>query len=534
MPSDLAQMASVEKATIEYKRRLNATAPVSRLPNEIISIILIHVVRALFERDGTCYSQNLPHAYPWLNITRVCHAWRAIAYDTPSFWAFIFLTREPVVHTFLALSKQAPLHVATSDFSGRGDHRALLDHIFLHESHRLKEFRGFGDSHAICDFAATVAVGQPGRLLETLELSSGYVWDRKSHVLPSALFQKQHLRLRHLELRRIPFGWENCLFCAILTRLSVSHPSGVPNSVLGPFEHLLSALGRMVALRYLQLEYAIPELTGDITILPSPSRTIILPQLHTIELRGKPLDSANLLNHLTPLPAAVSNLSCHTDTDSSTAKPLIDVLKDHFTRSPALRTVRMYVLFWKELSISGWLGDLDFRTGATQPAWMTLGLYLPLFSDDVTLYSLQNVDMFSGVRNLEVIMSLNQLWPWQDLFAGMPQLYRLSVHHEPTRHLLPALSSVDSQGAEDSAPSIIAPQLCILMLTQVPLVGFRSMSAATEFIDELIEWLTLRCHYGRPIQHLHLTECFNITAADIRSLEEYVPEVHWDGYSYWA
>ncbi|TBU57648.1 hypothetical protein BD310DRAFT_928746 [Dichomitus squalens] len=85
MSSDLTEMTSIEKATIIHKRRLNATAPVSRLPNETLSIIFVRVVTALFERDGTCYSQNLPHAYPWLNITRVCHAWRALAYDTPSF-----------------------------------------------------------------------------------------------------------------------------------------------------------------------------------------------------------------------------------------------------------------------------------------------------------------------------------------------------------------------------------------------------------------------------------------------------------------
>ncbi|TBU33974.1 hypothetical protein BD311DRAFT_338694 [Dichomitus squalens] len=92
----------------------------------------------------------------------------------------------------------------------------------------------------------------------------------------------------------------------------------------------------------------------------------------------------------------------------------IDALKGHFTRSTALRTVRMYVPYRKELFISGWLGDLDFCTRATQPAWMTLKIYLPLFSDDVTLYSLQNVDMFSGVRNLEA-MSSPRIWPWQDL-----------------------------------------------------------------------------------------------------------------------
>ena len=73
---------------------------------------------------------------------------------------------------------------------------------------------------------------------------------------------------------------------------------------------------------------------------------------------------------------------------------------------------------------------------------------------------------------------------------------------------------------------MILPQLQVFMLREAPLL---SRTSSIHYIDELIGWLTLRCNHGQPIQQLHLVQCLNTTAADVRRLEEVVPEVHWDG-----
>ena len=73
---------------------------------------------------------------------------------------------------------------------------------------------------------------------------------------------------------------------------------------------------------------------------------------------------------------------------------------------------------------------------------------------------------------------------------------------------------------------MILPQLRVFMLREAPLL---SRTSSVHYIDELIGWLTLRCNHGQPIQQLYLVQCLNTTAADVRRLEEVVPEVHWDG-----
>ena len=103
------------------RRKLNATAPISRLPPEILGSILQFYVRDHmhdFEQ-----SPLLIEPYAWFGALHVCHTWRHIAFSNPALWTYVLASNESFVDFVLPKSGNLPLvilahHGEESDMEG--------------------------------------------------------------------------------------------------------------------------------------------------------------------------------------------------------------------------------------------------------------------------------------------------------------------------------------------------------------------------------------------------------------------------------
>ena len=296
------------QAIIQLKRQLNTMTLISRLPNEILSGIFVLVARTSFETPNNSRGyRRSRRAYPWLKVTHVCHSWRVIAHNTPRFWSFLVLIEQQLAKEFLCRSKEAPLHIATSNLHASRDIHGVLREIFASDPHRLKEFWAFGAANDICKFFAAHA-RRPVGILDKLVLKDVLCDDSgryQTAILPADIFQGHHPVLRHLEIHHVVFKWDNPIICASLTTLVLRLFSSFNRSHTSTFEEVLSALEKTSNLRDLELYYAIPRSSEDNESVLAPSRIIALPRLRSMRLTDDQSGPAHLLSHLA-LPSQVS------------------------------------------------------------------------------------------------------------------------------------------------------------------------------------------------------------------------------------
>ncbi|KAI0640809.1 hypothetical protein C8Q79DRAFT_1122856 [Trametes meyenii] len=521
------EIAVHERRIIDIKSRLNTMTLIARLPPELLSEVFLHVAKGAFASglDETHYGPYRPSSYgasrfyAWVQVTHVCRSWRSVALNTPRLWGHIVLTRKPVVDAVLARSKKAPLLVRASVRSS-GDERAKLLEDIIGESHRLKELNLSGPARFVQEICPKITV--PAHHLESMVLSDSdsgtYGYGAGDTTLPLTLSQGMAPRLRNLEVRRLVFGWNNPVFTPSITRLVLIGRYD-SQSLLGTFDHIMSALEVMSNLEVIELDSAIPRLPDDTITLPKPERTIALSKLRRLAVMGSTLDCANLVNHLSLPPDIRLELIGR---GGGGAKELIRIAGVHAARSTPLLAVHLSRLYDGKLRMKGWRTTVDPMSSVQPCVELQIDA---LACSSIASYLVRDSKMFPRVRILTIEAETHN-WRWKDVFAGMPNLQILSVHGDPQDEFFTALST--TRDRKKSTPSLILPNLCSLKLSNARLCS-PDYDHTPEFLDVLEDWLLLRCNYDLPIYKLHLTDCINLTEEDVERLIEIVPYVEWDG-----
>ncbi|KAJ6453788.1 hypothetical protein C8R45DRAFT_1038865 [Mycena sanguinolenta] len=267
------------------KAKRNALAPISSLPNELMTRIL-----TIFAVESSALF-NLK----WSRIIHVCRHWHALALAAHPLWSYIDLSCGANLHrlyTQLTRSGAASLSLNLQLFDGwRAD-------IFLPHSERIQKLELKGDAkHVVEVMTKLPTLNFP--VLTSLSLDLSY--QREDFpadlipTVPDALFDGRLPSLRKLKLVSVAFPWRSA---GGLTTLSLSQcddsSTGLPQS----FDDLLKMLESSPRLTSLKLDPITPLTPHQdfptVDLLP----TVDLPELDRLRLHGDVSACAALLNHL--------------------------------------------------------------------------------------------------------------------------------------------------------------------------------------------------------------------------------------------
>ncbi|KAI0640782.1 hypothetical protein C8Q79DRAFT_439953 [Trametes meyenii] len=536
----LAEIETHVNAVFELKARINDMSPIIRLlPPEILSEIFTLIAADNYNAYHWHHCGS-SQPYKWIALAHVCREWRNIALNTPRLWSRVVITRFDAAMAALARSKKAPLWL-TAVLAHPGDFRAtILHNTILGESSRLKELSVRGPPHLLQMLSARWTI--PATALEKLTLSTTFMQRGHSYVLPgqpaslsTKIFSGEVPRLRHLEIHRIAIDWCNPLFCPSLRSLEVESTYDMPVSVKDDeFRDLLVALGRMESLENLQLNNAIPSLhildSGRAATSPAGTteHPIALPSLRRLDLHADATECACLLRHLS-LPIDVQMVV--NGRNERGAADLLRILNDQLGRSTPLHAASLVSVDTTHFCIKGWRSPVDIRD--SNPPQPDVQLHMEVLSP--SYLSLQTLvtesTFFTQLHHFEIqFMSINL--NWSALFGRMPGLRILSVIGHPEYDFLSALSTIHDDDDQDA--SIVPLPLPYLHTLEFDTLhfGFLYSEHKSRYLENLIDYLVMRCNYGVPISRLVLRSCVNTAESDVTRLRNIVPEVQLEPSSF--
>lgn len=206
------------RAIIDLKSRQNTHTRIGSLPPELLSEILVREVIDDYHEHSHSYYNRLP----WIRLTHVCRHFRAVALSTPRFWGYLRLVKSEFLAELLTRSKSVPLYIKARVDAGsdRADHILGLEKLLPH-SHRIRQLHIEGPPQLIQPFCYKTVF--PFDALVKLQLTSipalygGYPHDLAQHlpaVDPVLASSTPPARLCHLEVRKIPFSWNDPIFAS--------------------------------------------------------------------------------------------------------------------------------------------------------------------------------------------------------------------------------------------------------------------------------------------------------------------------------
>lgn len=461
--------------------------------------------------------------FTWIRLAHVCRHFRAVALATPRFWSYLQMTKGTTFAELTALSKRAPLHVNAkiADHMSIADWTLALDVLWRH-SHHVKELRIDGPTAVIQTFCSKAASAFD--ILEKLDLTatcSSSSYDGVSStvaIIASALDAPSHLR--HLELRKLPFRWNDPVFSSRnLTTLKVvgkeaAGRHGSSLSDVGSFEELFSAL-EVVAprLKVMEITDALPTqglTTISPTELPRPSRSISFPALRSICLAGDALPLAHVFNHLS-LPSTTSLRL--TARNKLGGKELAQSVVTHC--SLRLLTLCITSAADESLLLSGWTHP-QAPALRKRAAPFQLNFGHKLSSRDLLLPIFQGAgNLFVYVQELRLSGTFT-LPTWNNVFARFTSVKTLVVDEHPSGDFFLALASLHH---------VPFPSLSLLDLSRF---RFSIHRGQLEPFKDLLDWAIFRCNCSIPVDTIRLSKCKYASVERIEELEDVVVNVRWD------
>ncbi|KAJ7684117.1 hypothetical protein DFH06DRAFT_1026916, partial [Mycena polygramma] len=262
------------------KAKRNAIAPISTLPNELLSRI---ITRYAVDSDELA---NLK----WTKIMKVCWRWHHLGLAAQSLWAFIktdwslSLGRERL-HGQIQRSGVAPLTLTIRDCDSD-----RYNWIIFEQSARIQHLEVSGEAPHIYDLLTNIN-DHDFPILTSLHLDLGVDRDQIPGdfvAVPNGMLGSP--RLRRLTLSFIDVPW---MSIRGLESLSLSHCNNFGAGSIQNFDALFTMLEACPQLQILRLEDVLPaqgDFPGD--------RTIHLPALADLRLRDHVSVCQTVLNHL--------------------------------------------------------------------------------------------------------------------------------------------------------------------------------------------------------------------------------------------
>lgn len=286
--------------------RLNASAPISKLPPELLSEIFIHVAS---DRAQVHERAPLYHPYwTWISVLQVCTHWRAVAIASPRLWSRIVVTMHPEwMKEVLQRSRSAPLFVSAHTDSRPGGRKSQSLKVVMESLARIRDLRLTG-APDILERALSVWRG-PAPLLENVSLTvpTDLGLSRQFSPRLDLFLNGQAERLQRLEMQEYPFPWNIVSSFPLLKHLIVSHQL---DDAVPTMTDMLNTLERLPLLEELELRDILPPCLEATNYLPGVTRVIALPRLRSVKLSARTQDCTNLLIHLSVHPDAVFSIHC--------------------------------------------------------------------------------------------------------------------------------------------------------------------------------------------------------------------------------
>jgi hypothetical protein len=501
----IKQITLGEEHIRSLKSYLNTLAPISRLPPETLSMIF-----------AKCAAQNKQaftcgRSIPWIAITHICRHWRSVALECPRIWANLVFASHKMTSEMLRRSKSGPIVIKATLPGTALEKSALL--LAMEQIHRTRILH-----LKFCHIPTSSITSNLRRLaprLESLRLLLDVEVPRLNAdfflPVPELPFNGETPQLRHVQLVGCGISWDIPIFNK-LHHLEIKSPSIRPT-----MKQILVVLGKMPLLRKLILKDACP-LFPDNAAFHNNHHTVQLLQLSVLDLTDDPCHCSNLLNHLSyPATSSVR-------------------LKFAWSTVDFERTLSAMI------STGGWdkdgkligslfveqdVCDIRFRcwiTDSCSPSYLattTSQLELVVCAPhlkDASLLAVCKALPLSHLKILHVALDLTA-GHWLDAFGNCPRLHTIRVRNATLSGLVRAL---------DPAGDFLSPQLHTLTLREIDFEEFPTEDCP-HLLPALEACLRERSHRNITVKELHLYDCLWLSADDVRSLEEFVDDVTWDG-----
>ncbi|TFK33973.1 hypothetical protein BDQ12DRAFT_727285 [Crucibulum laeve] len=293
----------MDYTTLENPRKINLTAPISKLPSELLSSIFL-----LLDFGSPDYGRRTRYISPareMLAVTQICHYWREVALECHSLWSRALYLAFPNnwFRELLRRSGTSPIDAfgPIQELQGYSENLStVLNHVA-----RLRTLRVNASSQS-WSLLTNRLQERSAPLLEYLHLER----DNNIRISPrfsASIFKGHSPRLRKLELHGCVIDIKSPVF-RNLTMLKIFDVHAVlPFSV----QEWLDLFERMPSLKELSLHDRSPRKRS--LVISSPSgleNAVTLPNLSALTIGSLLEPCSALLYHMITPSLAFFNVSC--------------------------------------------------------------------------------------------------------------------------------------------------------------------------------------------------------------------------------
>ena len=322
-----AKIKSLEESIQALKYHRNGLAPISSLSTEVTTLIFsfLHTTSSVFKP----YKKPDPDPLAWLRVTHVCHQWREIALNQPSFWSHIDFNNlsSAGITEILARGKTAPLYLEANFIGSKWDDPQLIRFNAFQEKvpacvSRICHLHFSADIYQFPE--ALEGLVSPAPTLELLSLDCSGQNCLEPAVVPETLFGGITPRLSCLEIRQYGISWTSPLLRSLKYLKMRTTPVDPSLSVW------LDALDEMPQLEMLTLQWASPAADDGDPFPFDVKRTATLPSLTHFDTAQTIRNCAFALAHL-DLPAltCLSVKTCYHHQDNSYVQDVFPYIAQH-------------------------------------------------------------------------------------------------------------------------------------------------------------------------------------------------------------
>lgn len=506
----------------DKRRRLNAFAPVSRLPTELlVEIFKLHVEASI---TAKWQLGKLGSAFDYILYSHVCHRWRDVAIATPRLWTTIIVADKAYVAEMLTRTRKLPLDLHLMTLFSR-----YLGEEFI-ESQRMV-------------FAQLKRV----RRVEVAE-TEGYPWnpplvDGRAPILRDVGFTHvgregadawvggivRQASIEEVDISAAFNGMRSLLFRPSLTRLTCAvlltrGLAGLP---------ILDALATMPLLEDLRLN-------GLVEVLLEPTgtavRSIDLPKLASLMITGTEMVScAELLDSMRFPSTARVLIQVAQFEDEDDPTPLCTNIATRFAGQDYGGYGPLQMFSTVSLSVK-----VDYKTVPEYRIRCWTAFYpadrfnshtedLPPPSLDVTYIGGDNPWFFTKFLGaLPDTSSIKSLYLRnigkyvQPLYCKtLSGLRQLCINEDSSERILEVLVARTFTPAEPRNGRLIFPELEVLRLENLKFrtrQSFRKVSLRVAYGN----MLKARKQAGVPVQQLVLVHCRGVDARDVADFQSHV------------
>ena len=528
--------------------QLNALAPVSRLPPELLSEIFLHHAGHRAETTSC-----VPQLCEWIQVTHVCTRWREIALQCTTLWSRLRVPGPPAIcEEFLARSKNTPLSMSLSfrpiTRLGSNALKSSEDVVLLALSalHRVRAL-SLNDIWVVSDSILQRLSG-PAPFLESLSISGTSGSLKLAELcssITSLLSQGETSRLRTLVAEIHTVEWSR-ISSLNLTHLEIKGEYEVGRSK--NTESFLKALARMPHLETLCLDqlFALPYLAQmeNIFTLTTP---IVLPRLRFLRSRWQSAnDTAVMLNYMhTPALTRLSAGLMGPGFKGDYALLFTAMAQKAAFLGPFL-TVAFSFNDLGETSVRLYR-DNFLRTEDPKDDWTST--WLEQHVPSLEYYGRNNIlrtpfaEFFKliPVARAQTLLLGNRFLgqdEWLELALYTEQVTELRLHNTARGNLSPGkwLNQRRGDTGDGRASQFVLPNLRAFTMDgfyfwedPVEPAQHQDSERRTGLMSELQACFTQRAQEGAEIETLRILRARRLRQEDLERLREVVRCVEWDG-----